>query len=159
VWYWAASFVASGYPRRDEGSYLSLARPGRQISRYALRGNRSAFLFVFVQGAPLEIDPHDAAAQKRVLRERFAGGRLGVFDRVRGPPLPLSVGRCADHELQRVVLRGRCELRDDEEIARQATQRRVEAHHLRSAHRSVEKSDLTPAERRQVAARLRSQGS
>jgi 2-polyprenyl-6-methoxyphenol hydroxylase-like FAD-dependent oxidoreductase len=71
--YWAASFVASGYPHRDEGSYLSFARPGRQISRYALRGDRSAFLFVFVQDAPLELDPHDAAAQKRVLRERFAG--------------------------------------------------------------------------------------
>jgi len=70
--YWAASFVASGYPHRDEGSYLSFARPGRQISRYALRGDRSAFLFVFVQDAPLELDPHDAAAQKRVLRERFA---------------------------------------------------------------------------------------
>lgn len=69
--YWAASFVASGYPHREEGTYLSYARPGRQISRYALRGERSAFLLVFVQDVPLDIAPHDVAAQKRVLRERF----------------------------------------------------------------------------------------
>jgi 2-polyprenyl-6-methoxyphenol hydroxylase-like FAD-dependent oxidoreductase len=70
--YWASSFVADEYPHRDEGSYLSFARPGRQISRYALRGGRSAFLLVFAQDGPLEVDPHDTAAQRRVLRERFA---------------------------------------------------------------------------------------
>jgi 2-polyprenyl-6-methoxyphenol hydroxylase-like FAD-dependent oxidoreductase len=69
--YWASSFVADEYPHRDEGSFLSFARPGRQISRYALRGGRSAFLFVFVQDGPLETGPHDVAAQKRLLRERF----------------------------------------------------------------------------------------
>ena len=69
--YCAASFVTRGYPHRDEGSYLSFARPGRQISRYALREDRSAFLLVFAQDERLEIPPHDTAAQKRVLRERF----------------------------------------------------------------------------------------
>jgi 2-polyprenyl-6-methoxyphenol hydroxylase-like FAD-dependent oxidoreductase len=69
--YGASSFVADDYPHRDEGSFLSFARPGRQISRYALRGGRSAFLFVFAHDGPLQVGRHDVAAQKRLLRERF----------------------------------------------------------------------------------------
>lgn len=34
--YYAASFVAANYPHRDEATYVSRGRPGRQISRYAM---------------------------------------------------------------------------------------------------------------------------
>ena len=70
--YVAASFVAEGYPHRDEGVYVSLARPGRQLSRYAMRGGRSAFLFVFADPQARGAGAHDRAAQNALLRERFA---------------------------------------------------------------------------------------
>jgi 2-polyprenyl-6-methoxyphenol hydroxylase-like FAD-dependent oxidoreductase len=67
--YCAAAFVTDAYPHRDPGVYVSFARPGRQISRYALHGDRTAFLLVFTREvcAP----SHDLAVHKRVLRETF----------------------------------------------------------------------------------------
>ncbi len=47
--YYAASFLTANYPRREELVYFSYGAPGRQISRYALRDNMTAFLFVFEQ--------------------------------------------------------------------------------------------------------------
>jgi 2-polyprenyl-6-methoxyphenol hydroxylase-like FAD-dependent oxidoreductase len=67
--YYAASFITQDYPHRDEGVYLSHAVPGRQISRYAMRGGRTAFLLVFVQDAPLAA--HDIQARKALLAARF----------------------------------------------------------------------------------------
>jgi 2-polyprenyl-6-methoxyphenol hydroxylase-like FAD-dependent oxidoreductase len=67
----AASFITENYPHRDEATYLSFARPGRQISRYAMRGNKTAFLFVYASDH--RPDAHDIAAQKRVLRKKFDG--------------------------------------------------------------------------------------
>jgi 2-polyprenyl-6-methoxyphenol hydroxylase-like FAD-dependent oxidoreductase len=69
--YCAASFITTDYPHRDEATYVSFARPGRQISRYAMRGNRTAFLLVFAADAPPKVAPHDIAAQKRLLHEKF----------------------------------------------------------------------------------------
>jgi 2-polyprenyl-6-methoxyphenol hydroxylase-like FAD-dependent oxidoreductase len=71
--YLAASFVADGYPHRDEGVYVSFARPGRQVSRYAMRGNRSAFLFVLADAGEALPAAHDASAQRELLRARFGG--------------------------------------------------------------------------------------
>ena len=47
--YVAASFIGHDYPHRDEATYVSFGRPGRQISRYAMRQDQSAFLFVFAE--------------------------------------------------------------------------------------------------------------
>jgi 2-polyprenyl-6-methoxyphenol hydroxylase-like FAD-dependent oxidoreductase len=69
--YYAASFVTKGYPHRNEQTYLSFARPGRQISRYAMRDDGSAFLLVFAEDNLLDVPPHDMAAHKGVLRARF----------------------------------------------------------------------------------------
>jgi 2-polyprenyl-6-methoxyphenol hydroxylase-like FAD-dependent oxidoreductase len=69
--YVAASFIADGYPHRDEGAYVSFARPGRQISRYAMRRDQSAFLLVFAEKNKPGIAAHDAAAQKALLRSKF----------------------------------------------------------------------------------------
>ncbi|HEV2097350.1 MAG TPA: FAD-binding domain, partial [Stellaceae bacterium] len=69
--YYAASFSAAGYPHQDERAYVSYAAPGRQVSRYSLRGDRTAFFFVFASDTKLQVSPHDLGTQKRVLRERF----------------------------------------------------------------------------------------
>jgi 2-polyprenyl-6-methoxyphenol hydroxylase-like FAD-dependent oxidoreductase len=63
--YYAASFIAPSYPHRDEAAYVSFAKPGRQISRYAMREGRSAFLFVFATDR--KAIHHDMAAQKALL--------------------------------------------------------------------------------------------
>ena len=70
--YYAASFLTSGYPRRDEHTYLSYAAPGCQISRYALREDRTAFLFVLESQNQIADSAHDLAAQKQILRDRFS---------------------------------------------------------------------------------------
>lgn len=50
--YRTASFTVTGYPHRDEGCvYVSYCAPGRQAARYSLRGNRTAFFFVFIDPA------------------------------------------------------------------------------------------------------------
>lgn len=67
--YYAASWVSEHYPHRDENTYLSYGRPGRQISRYAMRGDRTAFLLVFASKD--KIAAHDLAAHKAALREQF----------------------------------------------------------------------------------------
>jgi 2-polyprenyl-6-methoxyphenol hydroxylase-like FAD-dependent oxidoreductase len=67
--YYAASWITEHYPHRDENTYLSYGRPGRQISRYAMRDDRTAFLLVFVSKD--KIAAHDIAAQKAVLRGAF----------------------------------------------------------------------------------------
>ena len=69
--YYAASFVADGYPHRDEDTYVSFAQPGRQISRYAMREGRTAFLLIFARSNKLELPVHDIAAHKMILREQF----------------------------------------------------------------------------------------
>jgi 2-polyprenyl-6-methoxyphenol hydroxylase-like FAD-dependent oxidoreductase len=71
--YYTAAFSADGYPHRDEGAYVSYTVPGRQVARYALRGGRSAFFFIFAQDEQLSVGHHDVPAQKAILRERFSG--------------------------------------------------------------------------------------
>ena len=67
----AASFTAKGYPHRDEATYVSFARPGRQISRYAMRQGQSAFLLVFAEKNRPTIAAHDSAAQMALLHSKF----------------------------------------------------------------------------------------
>ncbi|MGH7532799.1 MAG: FAD-binding domain [Gemmatimonadales bacterium] len=45
--YHVAAFQVEGYRPRDELVYVSHGTPGRQISRFTLRGDRTMFLFVF----------------------------------------------------------------------------------------------------------------
>ncbi|MCA2264461.1 hypothetical protein A5626_16850 [Mycobacterium marseillense] len=42
-----AACVVDGYRPRDELAYVTYAAPGRQLARFALRGNRTTFLFIF----------------------------------------------------------------------------------------------------------------
>ena len=45
--YAVAAFEVTGYRPRDEDVYMIYASPGRQLARFALRGDRTLFLFVF----------------------------------------------------------------------------------------------------------------
>ena len=65
-------FVTGGYSKRDDNTYLSYAAPGGQISRFALRGNRTGFLFVFARPDKDPALARDTASQKRALIETFS---------------------------------------------------------------------------------------
>jgi 2-polyprenyl-6-methoxyphenol hydroxylase-like FAD-dependent oxidoreductase len=72
--YVVAAFEASGYRPRDQEVYLMHNEPGRMLGRLALRNDRTLFLFVF-SDPPAQLHwPHDLAAQKAVLRQRYSGG-------------------------------------------------------------------------------------
>lgn len=67
--YGVAAFEAAGYRPRDECVYVTFGTPGRQVARFALHDGRTLFLFVFTHDGA---GPHDIAAQKSMLRDRFA---------------------------------------------------------------------------------------
>lgn len=78
--YYAASFLAERYPFRDERAYVSYTSPRRHVARYAMRDDRTAFLFVCV--APKEAaDPPDIRAQKDFLRRMFSSNAWEI-DRI-----------------------------------------------------------------------------
>jgi len=72
--YYCGSFITTNYTHREEKTYTSYAEPGRQISRYALRGGRTAFLFVFARERMFEQHP-DLEAAKAILRKTFESDR------------------------------------------------------------------------------------
>lgn len=72
--YYCASFITANYPHREEQAYTSYAEPGRQISRYALRGGRTAFLFIFASEQLLSQSPGLADA-KAILCDTFKHDR------------------------------------------------------------------------------------
>ena len=58
-----AACVVDGYRPRDELTYVMYSTPGRQLDRFALRGDRTMFLFIFRAGHPSAEAP--ALHQKR----------------------------------------------------------------------------------------------
>jgi 2-polyprenyl-6-methoxyphenol hydroxylase-like FAD-dependent oxidoreductase len=69
--YMVAAFEAGGYRPRDEGAYVNYAVPGKQVSRIAMRNDRTMFLFVFATPRP-PTDLHDSGAQKAILYNEFS---------------------------------------------------------------------------------------
>jgi 2-polyprenyl-6-methoxyphenol hydroxylase-like FAD-dependent oxidoreductase len=67
-----AAFTIHGYPRRDPDIYLMYGEPGRQAARFTLHGDSSLVLLIWrdEQRTPIR---HGEAAQKALIRERFAG--------------------------------------------------------------------------------------
>lgn len=66
-----AAFTVAGYQPRDADAYITYGVPGRQASRFAMRGNRTLVLLLWrEEGNRL---PEDAEAQRTLLRERFGG--------------------------------------------------------------------------------------
>ncbi len=70
--YTVAAFQAEGYRPRDELVYVSYGIPGRQVARFAMRGDRTMFLFVFAADTPPAVGAHDLAGQKALLHAIFA---------------------------------------------------------------------------------------
>jgi 2-polyprenyl-6-methoxyphenol hydroxylase-like FAD-dependent oxidoreductase len=69
-----AVFESGGYRPRDEDVYFMYNRPGLHVSRFSLRGDRTMFLFIFIDERVELPDPTDLTSQKKILRERF--GRI-----------------------------------------------------------------------------------
>jgi 2-polyprenyl-6-methoxyphenol hydroxylase-like FAD-dependent oxidoreductase len=71
--YAVAAFEARGYRPHDEDVYVMYGQPGRMLGRFALRDDRTLFLFVFATergSLPERLDQ-----QKALLRERYAEGK------------------------------------------------------------------------------------
>ncbi|MCC7153205.1 MAG: FAD-binding domain [Bryobacterales bacterium] len=66
--YKAAAFEIDGYRPRDELVYVMYTEVGQQAARFAMRGDRTVFLFTFADPDP---DTGDLAAQRALLRQRF----------------------------------------------------------------------------------------
>jgi len=69
--YRVAAFETGGYRPRNELVYLIHSAPGQQVGRFSLHNDRTLFLFIFNGGG--EPQAHGVAAQKAILRKRFAG--------------------------------------------------------------------------------------
>jgi 2-polyprenyl-6-methoxyphenol hydroxylase-like FAD-dependent oxidoreductase len=65
--YHVAAFETDGYRPRDEQVFVSSNMPGRQLSRFAMRDDRTLFLFVFRDEYINDRDP------KAIVRKAFAG--------------------------------------------------------------------------------------
>ena len=69
--YAIAAFEVAGYRPRDELVFVSHSVPGKQISRFTLREDRTLFLFVFRAQDKIGIASHDVEAQKAILKAEF----------------------------------------------------------------------------------------
>lgn len=69
--YRVAAFEAEGYQPRDELCYLAYNTPGRMVGRFAMRDDKTLFLFVFTTDHMLGPDPQDLSDVKTTLRHVF----------------------------------------------------------------------------------------
>jgi 2-polyprenyl-6-methoxyphenol hydroxylase-like FAD-dependent oxidoreductase len=69
--YYVAAFDAGHYRPRDELAYVSYGDPGRQISRFSEREDRTMFLFVFASEHLPGAEPDTLAAKKACLNAVF----------------------------------------------------------------------------------------
>ena len=70
--YHVAAFELEGYRPRDELVYVSHAVPGRQVSRFAMRDDKTLFLFVFRDEYLRGTRPSTESDRKSVLAHVFA---------------------------------------------------------------------------------------
>ena len=70
--YYVAAFQIKGYQPRDELAYVSHGAPGRQVSRFSMRDDKTLFLFVFRAEAMTGGPPSDKQEQMLALRNAFA---------------------------------------------------------------------------------------
>jgi 2-polyprenyl-6-methoxyphenol hydroxylase-like FAD-dependent oxidoreductase len=69
--YRVAAFEAEGYQPRDELVYVAYNTPGRMIGRFAMREDRTLFLFVFTADRMSGPDPRNLAEVRNTLRDVF----------------------------------------------------------------------------------------
>jgi 2-polyprenyl-6-methoxyphenol hydroxylase-like FAD-dependent oxidoreductase len=66
-----AAFELEGYRPRDELVYVTFTEVGQQVARFAMRDDRTMFLFTFADQDPFT--PPDLDEQKEILRRRYRG--------------------------------------------------------------------------------------
>jgi 2-polyprenyl-6-methoxyphenol hydroxylase-like FAD-dependent oxidoreductase len=71
--YYVGAFECAGYAPRDELAYVSCGVPGRQISRFALRGDRTMFLLVFAAELLAGAPPKNLDERWSALADVFGG--------------------------------------------------------------------------------------
>lgn len=69
--YAVAAFEVAGYRPRDELVFVSHSVPGKQVSRFTLRDDRTMFLFIFSADQHIRIGSDDLKAQKAILQAEF----------------------------------------------------------------------------------------
>jgi 2-polyprenyl-6-methoxyphenol hydroxylase-like FAD-dependent oxidoreductase len=69
--YKVAAFEVAGYRPRDEDVYVLYTQVGQQVARFAMKGDRTMFLFVFADEERDGAREQGLESQKRLLRERF----------------------------------------------------------------------------------------
>lgn len=69
--YRVAAFEVEGYEPRDELVYLAYTMPGRMVARFAMRGNKTMFLFVFTSDRMRGPDPREVSQAKTTLHQVF----------------------------------------------------------------------------------------
>jgi 2-polyprenyl-6-methoxyphenol hydroxylase-like FAD-dependent oxidoreductase len=70
--YRVATFEVEGYRPRDELIGVTYTTPGRQVGRFALRGDRTIFSFLFSGEKLTGPEPRNASERKAVLHQVFA---------------------------------------------------------------------------------------
>jgi len=70
--YRVAAFEVEGYRPRDELVYISHGVPGRQVSRFSMRDDKTLFLFVFRDEYLTAGEPSTEPERKAALRSAFA---------------------------------------------------------------------------------------
>lgn len=70
--YKAAAFGVKGYRPRDELVYMMYTQVGRQVGRFAMRDDKTMFLFTFADEDVAV--PSDVQGQKELLRKRYESG-------------------------------------------------------------------------------------
>ncbi len=70
--YHVAAFEVEGYPPRDELVYVSHGLPGKQISRFSMRDDRTLFLFIFLDQFLTEKHFANDDERKAALKHVFA---------------------------------------------------------------------------------------
>src|SRR5215472_2780622 len=73
--YKVAAFEVEGYRPRDELVYVMYTEVGQQVGRFAMRGDRTLFLFTFAAPEIEETATDNIEAQKAFLRKRFGTSR------------------------------------------------------------------------------------
>ena len=73
--YVVAAFEVRGYRPRDEDVYVIHSEPGRMLGRFALRDDRTLFLFVFAADVDRSPPMLDLPTQKALLRKMFGDGK------------------------------------------------------------------------------------
>jgi 2-polyprenyl-6-methoxyphenol hydroxylase-like FAD-dependent oxidoreductase len=69
--YMVAAFTVTGYRPRDEDVYVSYNLPAKQVARFAMRNDRTMFLFVFADHQGRFFEQQDTNTHKDILKAEF----------------------------------------------------------------------------------------